>query len=321
VGERVQLQRGAIVLRPATPRDRAFAQRTYFETQRWLIERLFGWRGDEVERAKFDEFYDERHTRIVEVDGAAVGWLTVMRERDRIELDSIYIASAKQNAGLGTHLITELIAQAQAARKKLTLSTAKINPARRLYERLGFAVTAESEFKVQMEHSQAHLVIRERTDSDLASCLAALRTVHETDGYPSSWPQDPSSWLTPEGLVQAWVAAFDSSVVGHIALGTIDPVESPHFVTRQGENVEIMRLFVVPNARGRGVAQKLLDTAVAFARAQGRCPVLEVTVDRRAAVALYERVGWRRIGSAPAGWVRASGERPLVHHYVFDNGR
>lgn len=47
-----------ILLRGATPDDRAFVEQVYFEPQRWLVEKLFGWRGDDVERAKFDESYD-----------------------------------------------------------------------------------------------------------------------------------------------------------------------------------------------------------------------------------------------------------------------
>lgn len=135
------------------PKDRAFVEQVYFETQRWLIERLFGWRGDDVERAKFDEFYDEQHTQIVQIDGEDAGWLTVLRESDRIEVDSIYLAPEKQGAGLGTHLMEQIIAEAEVVEKRVTLSTAKINPARRLYERLGFELVNESEFKVYMQRS------------------------------------------------------------------------------------------------------------------------------------------------------------------------
>lgn len=163
-------------------------------------------------------------------------------------------------------------------------------------------------------------VIRERAERNIDGCVAALKRVHKIDGYPSSWPANPRSWLMPEGLLRAWVARIGSSVVGHVAVGEVDPAESPHFVGRGSggaRNVEVKRLFVLPDARGLGIGKALLETAVAFATAEARRPVLEVTADRRAAVQLYERAGWQRIGTAPAGWVRASGERPLVHHYVW----
>jgi ribosomal protein S18 acetylase RimI-like enzyme len=146
-----------IQLRPASPADRDFVTRVYFETQRWLIEKLFGWRGEDIERAKFGEFYDEHRTQVVEVNGDAAGWLTVFRDDRRIEIDSIYLLTERQGAGIGTYVLQQLIAEADATQKLLTLSTAKINPARRLYERLGFRVVRESEFKVYMEREPRHL--------------------------------------------------------------------------------------------------------------------------------------------------------------------
>ena len=162
-------------------------------------------------------------------------------------------------------------------------------------------------------------VIRTREETDLSECVAALHAVHEFDGYPSSWPSDAIAWLTPQGLLQAWVARIGSSLAGHIAIGETDPVESPHFVVLSAKSdkqlVEIKRLFVAPSFRARGVGEALLEAALSYAKAHAFHSVLEVTADRLAAIRLYERGGWRRIGTAPAGWRRASGERPLVHHY------
>lgn len=137
-------------LRRVTADDRPFVKQVYFDTQRWLIEKLFGWRGDEIEEAKFDESYDQRNTYIVQLAGEDVGWVTVLREPDRVEVDSIYLAAAQQGQGYGTVLMERIIAEADAEGKPVTLSTAKINPARRLYERLGFTAVNQSEFKVYM---------------------------------------------------------------------------------------------------------------------------------------------------------------------------
>jgi len=51
--------------------------------------------------------------------------------------------------------------------------------------------------------------IRARKPEDLDGCVAVLRRVYETTGYPSGWPQDPARWLTPAGQVGAWVAEDD----------------------------------------------------------------------------------------------------------------
>ena len=144
-----------LALRAAKPADRPFVESVYFETQRRIIEKLFSWRGDEIKRTKFDEVYSESETSIVDADGRDVGWMSVRQMLDgSLDLDALYLLPAARNKGLGTALIQQVIERAAAAGAPLTVSTAKINPARRLYERLGFVMTHESEFKVFMEYRQ-----------------------------------------------------------------------------------------------------------------------------------------------------------------------
>ncbi|MGW2154971.1 GNAT family N-acetyltransferase [Nonomuraea sp. NPDC001699] len=143
--------------------------------------------------------------------------------------------------------------------------------------------------------------VRLRTPADLDACAAALRLVHNADRYPVDWPADPLGWLTPQGLLSAWVAVTEDQVLGHVGLAGTP------------EGPEVTRLFVAPAARGRGLAPLLLDTV----RKAADGPVLlEVSDEGRAAVALYERLGWRRVGSTRARWLNAAGEPALLHHYV-----
>lgn len=58
-----------ISLRPAVASDSGFAERVFFATQRWIIERLFGWRGDEFEHRRFMEHYHPEITAIIMADG------------------------------------------------------------------------------------------------------------------------------------------------------------------------------------------------------------------------------------------------------------
>ncbi|MEU6730846.1 GNAT family N-acetyltransferase [Nonomuraea wenchangensis] len=143
------------------------------------------------------------------------------------------------------------------------------------------------------------MLIRPRTPGDLEACVQALAEVRSVDRYPVDWPDDPGGWLTPRGLERAWVAAEDAAVLGHVGL-TAD--------------LEVTRLFVVPAARGRGLAGLLLDTV--RAAAGGRPVTLEVSSEGKAAIAHYERSGWRRTGSSRATWLNAAGEPALLHHYV-----
>ncbi|MEU4570860.1 GNAT family N-acetyltransferase [Nonomuraea sp. NPDC023979] len=141
--------------------------------------------------------------------------------------------------------------------------------------------------------------IRPRTPADLDACVEALAQVQAADRYPVDWPADPGAWLTPAGLTSAWIAVdVDGAVHGHVGLGA---------------DAEITRLFVTPAARGQGLAARLLDTV----RAAVRAPLkLEVSAEGQAAIAFYERTGWRRVATTRADWLDSTGEPAVVHHYV-----
>ncbi|MFF0243419.1 GNAT family N-acetyltransferase [Streptosporangium sandarakinum] len=164
-------------------------------------------------------------------------------------------------------------------------------------------------------------LIRPRTTEDLRSCIEALATVHASDRYPVDWPADPGRWLTPSDLVEAWVVVEGSDVVGHVGLSRLDAatLEAPlarAISTPAGPVGSITRLFVTPQGRGCGHAIRLLDVAGKKAADLGMPLVLDVSDDGHAAIALYERAGWRRVASARAEWLNAAGENALLHYYV-----
>jgi len=140
-----------LALRPAVDEDKPFIEAAFFAEHRWMIEKLVTWRGDEFERMQFYERFVLDITSIIVVDGIDIGWISVRRDSQSICLEEITVLRAWQNQGLGTLLIRQLIEEARTKKFPLRLSTAKINPARRLYERLGFRVTGELQFKVEME--------------------------------------------------------------------------------------------------------------------------------------------------------------------------
>ena len=61
-------------------------------------------------------------------------------------------------------------------------------------------------------------LVRRRRSADLPACVSVLADTHRTSAYPVNWPADPAGWLTPGGLLGAWVAEVDGVVVGHVAL-------------------------------------------------------------------------------------------------------
>lgn len=89
---------GPLELRPATEEDQRLVESVYFETQRWILEELFGRRGDDFEHAKFrSKVYKEHNSSVIIVDGEPVGWIAVERNGRTIHLDGIYLTAASQN--------------------------------------------------------------------------------------------------------------------------------------------------------------------------------------------------------------------------------
>ena len=75
------------------------------------------------------------------MDGAVVGYLDVENEGEFVALNNIRVAPSMQGRGLGGALVRRVIAE--AVPKPVQLRVLRVNPARRLYERLGFRVIEE----------------------------------------------------------------------------------------------------------------------------------------------------------------------------------
>ena len=155
--------------------------------------------------------------------------------------------------------------------------------------------------------------IRDREEADVAACAELLERVHLADHYPCRWPADPRTWLSPAGLLVAFVAVRRGELQGHVAL----VAES-----EQGARgvLELSRLFVSPERRRTGVGAGLVDAAVDHARKQEVRLVLEVVDDRPGARAFYERRGWRMTGRSEADWLASDGSRPTLAHFELAAG-
>jgi ribosomal protein S18 acetylase RimI-like enzyme len=160
------------------------------------------------------------------------------------------------------------------------------------------------------------IAVRRRLPADMGACVSVLRQVHELDRYPLVWPADPAAWLSGSRQVAAWVGCQGRAVCGHVALARPHPGEAATaWATQLGAGPDrllcVCLLFVAPQARGSGAGARLLETALADARARGAGAALEVITLNRHAIALYQAQGWRRIGSVRYDWL-PPGEASLL---------
>lgn len=141
------------------------------------------------------------------------------------------------------------------------------------------------------------------------------------DRYPLLWPSDPRDWLMLRRLMGAWVAEDAGRVIGHVAVtkaegSTGAEIWSGACNVPPASIASVSALFVWPGARGRGLGAALLARARQEARSSGRRVALEVLEHNRAALALYERAGWTRVGSEPAVWAEHEGRNLMIHYYI-----
>lgn len=137
-------------LRPATLADLEPMMAIGHEGIRPHVEAIRGW--DELEEERgFRRHFTPDSISIVMVDGRPVGYLKVEVRRDHLYLDGIYLKASHRGRGLGARLVSDLMERSGAEGKSLRLRVLRTNPARRLYERLGFRVTGSDGEHFYME--------------------------------------------------------------------------------------------------------------------------------------------------------------------------
>lgn len=137
----------AVTLRPIGPADSEFLLLVYASTREeelkpvpWSSEQkdAFLRQQFEAQTAYWRETYPAADFAVVEVDGAPAGRFYVNRGRDEIRLVDVALLPEYRRGGIGTELIRELLAEAETRGLPVTIHVEVFNPARALYERLGF---------------------------------------------------------------------------------------------------------------------------------------------------------------------------------------
>lgn len=138
---------------PLGPNDEAFLFEVYASTRRAEMA-AWGWAPAQQDAFLRMQFmaqhrayaaqYPDADQRIIQYNGQRAGRILVARLDQEILLVDIALLPEFRQRGLGTALIKELQAEAAAAGKTLRLHVLKDNPAYRLYQRLGFVVTADN---------------------------------------------------------------------------------------------------------------------------------------------------------------------------------
>lgn len=140
----------SVDLRPASDADDAFLRSVYASTRADELG-LLSWTASEqqafvamqyeAQTASYADQHPAADTAVVLIEGAPAGRMIVDRSgepADPIALVDLALLPEFRGSGVGTQLLGDLLAEARSAGRRVRLHVEVTNPARRLYERLGF---------------------------------------------------------------------------------------------------------------------------------------------------------------------------------------
>jgi GNAT superfamily N-acetyltransferase len=144
-----------LALRPALEGDRELLFALMKDALGPYVVATFGPWDEATQRERFFEALTRTLAlhEIIELGGSPIGFLNVVRSAEQLKLNRICLLPSHQGRGLGTQLMHALMREADAARLPIRLRVLRVNPARRLYARLGFVVSGEIETHFLMERA------------------------------------------------------------------------------------------------------------------------------------------------------------------------
>lgn len=242
-------------------------------------------------------------------DGIAVGTATLRADSITTHphlgpwLAAFWVHPAARGEGIGRRLIAAIEREARRlGHSRLYAGSGRAAP---LFERAGWRVLERVPY-----HGERIAILRRELDgalhgieiapapltSPVAVALITALNAELAATYPepgaTHFRLDPDEVAPGAGVFL--VARWDGRPVG---CGAVRALRQPELVRELGANVgEVKRMYVAPDARGRGVGRALLERLESEARALGLARLVLETGTRQAeALALYRRAGFGSI--------------------------
>jgi orotate phosphoribosyltransferase len=140
------------------------------------VDRVWGWE-DVYQESLFRKNYVPANIQIITYDDIDIGMLSLEERDENVFLSTIEIHPDYQGKGIGTTIIKKIVADSAKKTKIVTLQVLKVNPAKDLYERLGFIVVEETKthFRMRTRKLLEELSMSQNSlDTQLASLADGL---------------------------------------------------------------------------------------------------------------------------------------------------
>ena len=149
-----------VTFRPIRSDDEIFLSQVYASTR---LDELAVTDWNDAQKAAFlqmqffaqHKFYQENYTDtdflVILRDDTPIGRLYVARWKDEIRIVDIALLPLYRGSGVGTTILRDLLAEADAAGKPVRIHVERNNPALWIYQRLGFVMIEDKGVYLFME--------------------------------------------------------------------------------------------------------------------------------------------------------------------------
>lgn len=137
-----------IDLRPATPADVPFLLQLRKLTMTEHLQRMGEPVDEDAHLQRVWSNFDD--AQIIRANDESIGLLKLNRAPDEWHVHQIQILPTHQGSGIGKRVLSAVLDEARCKGVHVSLSVLHGNPARRLYERLGFEVVTETSIEATL---------------------------------------------------------------------------------------------------------------------------------------------------------------------------
>ena len=133
--------------------DLEYLYQTKKDLFKWYVEIAYGPWNDKFQLEFFINFINEKrkYIKVVMYENKPIGMFTnYINENDEDLIDLFYIDKKYQGKGIGTQILKEQLKQDEENNVNTVLQVFKDNPAKRLYEKMGFKIYDQTEYHYKM---------------------------------------------------------------------------------------------------------------------------------------------------------------------------
>jgi len=149
-------------LRPETDGDLPFLMQVFASTRADELA-LVPWAPDQkraflvhqfgAQRRHYRTFYPDASFGVLERNGSGIGRLYLDERQTRVHILDIALIPESRGGGIGTAILSAIQDYARIRGKGVDIFVERINPAKSLYDRMGFKVVREEEIYLEMDWS------------------------------------------------------------------------------------------------------------------------------------------------------------------------